>query len=186
MNKVYAIIGPPASGKSSIVKQLLKCNGIVRLVSHTTRPPHEGEKEGVNYYFVDHKTFSQLRLVEKVSYSGNLYGLSKDEVQSKVGQYPVCLVDIDMEGYGQLKKFLADRLESIFIMVDKDTILTRCLAEDQNPDGIRKRLDYAESQGEFNNWQTADHVVKNTGGLDTAVRQVLAIMDQVAPKQVTS
>jgi len=152
-------------------------------VSHTTRPLHDGEKEGVNYYFVDNTTFSQLRLVEKVSYSAHLYGLSKDEVQTKVNQHPISVVDVDLEGFEQLKKFLAERLESIYILVDKDAILTRYLAQGQNPEEIRKRLDYAESQGEFNNWQSADHVVKNTGSLDATVRQVLAIMDLVEPKR---
>jgi guanylate kinase len=183
MSKVYAIIGPPASGKSSIVKQLRSEGSIATLVSHTTRPPHAGEKEGVNYYFVDNATFSQLRLVEKVSYSGHHYGLSKDEVQAKVSQYPLSVVDIDMEGYAQLKKYLADRIESIYILVDRDAILMRCLDEGLNADAIKKRLDYAESQGEFNNWEIADHVVKNTSSLEVTVRQVLAIMDLLEPKR---
>ncbi|MDR3588249.1 MAG: 50S ribosome-binding GTPase [Negativicutes bacterium] len=183
MNKVYAIIGPPASGKSSIVRELRNHGGIAALVSHTTRPPHAGDKEGENYYFVDNAAFSQLRLVEKVSYSGNNYGLSKDEVQGKVNNNPISVVDIDMEGYAQLKKFLSERLESIYILVDRDAILTRSLSQGLNPDVIRKRLDYAESQGEFNNWEIADHVVKNTSSLAVTMRQVLAIMDLVEPKK---
>jgi len=177
MNKVYAISGPPASGKSSIVKQLLKHQGIVRLVSHTTRPPHADEQEGIDYYFVDKSAFANLSLMEKVTYSGQFYGLSKDEVHNKIQSHPVSVVDIDEAGLEQLKKLLGERLESIYILVDKDVILDRYILQGKNAEEIRQWIDYAESQGEFNNWQIADHVVKNTGDLDSSVRQVLAIMN---------
>jgi len=177
MNKVYAIIGPPASGKSSIVKQLLNHHGIAGLVSHTTRPPHEDEREGIDYYFVDKNTFANLNLVEKVTYSGQFYGLSKEEVHNKIQSQPISVVDIDEAGLEQLEKLLRERLESIYILVDKDVILERFLLQGKNADEIRLSIEYAESQGEFNNWKIADHVVKNTGDLAAAVRQVLAIMN---------
>ena len=182
MSKVYAIIGPPASGKSSILRELLKFGDIGVLVSHTTRAPQPGEQDGENYHFVDKPVFCQLHMVEKVTYSGHLYGLCKDEVMSKVNQNPVTVVDIDVAGFEQLKKLLGDRIVSIYILVDKDTALTRYIAQAKASDDIKKRLEYAESQMEFDIWPGADHVVKNTGTLDLAVRQVLAIMDLVVPK----
>jgi guanylate kinase len=177
MNKVFAIIGPPASGKSAIVRQLLNDHRIGALVSHTTRPPQDGERDGVDYYFVDKATFSRLQFVEKVNYSGHYYGLSKDEVLNKMNRNPISVIDIGMTGFGQLKKLLGERLESIYILVDKDTIITRCFSLGQDLAEIEKKIEYAEKQGEFDNWRLADHVVKNSGSLDVAVRQVLAIMD---------
>lgn len=179
MHKAYAVIGPPGSGKSTVLKALLQYPGVVSIVSHTTRKPHPGEQDGVHYYFVSREVFAKLTLVERVSYSGEYYGLSKEEVLRKMEAHPVSFVDIDVDGYQQLKKMLAGRLESIYILVDKETILTRYISEGRSDAEIRQRIAYAESQGEFNNWQVADHVVKNTGDLVVTIRQILAITNLV-------
>ncbi len=177
MNKLYAIIGPPASGKTSIVKYLQKNYGVFALVSHTTKPPSQGEENGDNYYFVDKKDFVKMQFIEKTTYSGHFYGLSKDEVLNKIALYPVSVVDIDVNGYDQLKKFLGERLESIYLLVTKEEILNRYLLQGKSTDDIRKSIEYAEANGEFNNWQIADYVVKNTGNIEVTFRQIVAIMN---------
>jgi guanylate kinase len=91
MNKVYAIIGPPASGKTSIVKALAEF-GVPTLISHTTRAPKAGEKNGADYYFVKKEAFSGMSFVEKSSYADNLYGLTKEEVLNKIKAYPVSVL----------------------------------------------------------------------------------------------
>lgn len=183
MHKVYAIIGPPASGKSSIVKSLYDQYEIPALVSHTTRAPKAGERQGIDYYFTDKTEFTQTAFLEKVNYSGAYYGLSKEEVTNKVSSYPVSVVDVSLAGFEQLKRILGERVESIYVLVDKDTILNRYILQGADLEDIKKRLDYAELSGEFNNWQMADHVVKNTGTMANAVRQILAIMDLVSFKK---
>lgn len=180
MNKVYALIGPPASGKTSILKEL-KQFGIPEMVSHTTRKPKTGEIHGVHYYFVAKEDFQKNELIERVEYSGNLYGLSKAEVLDKVNKRPVSMVAVETHGLNQLRKLLADRLESIFIMADQDTVIARMLDRGDSPDLINRRIEYANKTGEFNNWQTANYIVKNTGSLEVAVRQVLAITGKLIP-----
>ena len=90
-------------------------------------------------------------------------------------------MDIDRGGYEQLKKLIGDRLESIFILVDKETIFSRFMMNGEKLEDVKARIDYAEANGEYDNWQVADHVVKNTGEVDRAVLQLLAIMGRVQP-----
>jgi guanylate kinase len=177
MPKIYAIIGPPASGKSAIVEQLRTNHNICTLISHTTRPPKPNEHDGVDYYFVSREKFSKLQFIEKARYAGYSYGVSKEEVMSKINRSQPSVIDIGMSGFEQLKKMLGERVESIYIMVDKDTIIDRYVEEWCDSAEIIKRIEYAEQEGEFDNWQTADFVVKNTNSIDAAVRQVLAIMN---------
>ncbi|EGO64763.1 guanylate kinase [Acetonema longum] len=175
MNKVYAIIGPPASGKTSLVKELSK-QGVPVMVSHTTRPKKQHEVHGADYYFVSKEEFGQLQLIEKVTRDNNFYGLSKDEVLRKVNQHPVSIVDIDLVGLEQLKKLLGGRVESIFVLVDKNTVIQRLVTQNAKLEDIQRQVEQAAGKGEFDNWQTADYVVKNTGAMDASVRQMQAIM----------
>ena len=178
MNKVYAILGPAGSGKSALVQELRR-RGIPKIVSHTTRPPKPGEADGVDYHFVSSEEFAKVHPFEKVSYGGYLYGLSKEEVMEKVNKYTVSIVDVDMEGVAQLKKLLGARLESIFLLVDKDTIFSRFMLHGDKLEDVKRRIEQAEALGEFDNWQSADYVVKNTGPMEVALLQLLAIMGQV-------
>lgn len=180
MNKVFAIIGPPGSGKSMLLKELRQC-GIPTLISHTTRPKRAGEIEGQNYYFVDKEAFLKIPLVEKVTYEGHFYGLSKEEVYAKAKEYPVSVIDLGLDGLQQLKKVLGERVESIFLLVDKDTLLNRYIAQGDSYDAMKYRIEQAEKAGEFANWQIATYVIKNTGDFQTSMRQALAILGQAVP-----
>lgn len=176
MSKIFVLTGPPASGKTTIKNALRQC-GVATMISHTTRAPKEHEKHGVHYFFVTKEEFLKLRLVERVTYAGHFYGLSKDEVMSKLEGYPATVVDTDLQGLQQLRKLLGDRVECIFILTDKDTILGRLTLQGEYLETIIKRIEFAEENGEFDNWKMAESVVKNTGDVDKAVRQVLAIMN---------
>ena len=114
-------------------------------------------------------------------YGGHQFGLTKEEVTQKMNQYPACTVDIDRNGLEQLKKLLGDRLESIFILVDKETIFSRFMMQGDKLEDVKARIDLAEANGEYDNWRIADYVVKNTGTVECAVWQILAIMGRVKP-----
>lgn len=175
MNKIYAILGPHASGKTEIIKQL-KARGISHIISYTTRRPKAAEKDGVDYHFVDKETFFKLDLVEKVTYQGEYYGIEKSELLTKMQKNMINIVLLEKNGYKQLKKLLGNRIESIYIMVDYVTMVERMLARQESNDMIKRQLEYSETNGEFDNWKITDHVVKNIKGLCVTVNQILALM----------
>ena len=53
-HKIVILCGKSSSGKDLIKNKLIK-NGFKGIVTNTTRPPREGEKEGVNYYYLSEK-----------------------------------------------------------------------------------------------------------------------------------
>ncbi len=184
MNLAYALIGPPSCGKSAIAKELTKY-GVAEFVSYTTRPPRPGEQDGIDYRFIDKETFANTELIEKITYSGHFYGLGKKEVMGKIEKNPVSVVGVDRNGFYQLRKLLGQRVISIFILVDEHTIIDRVIEQCGNPEAVQERINYAKAAGEFDDWQIADYVVKNTASLEDAVRQVLAIMKLVDIKPVS-
>jgi guanylate kinase len=54
------IMGPAASGKTTIAKILAEVYHIPRLITYTTRAQRAGEKEGADYHFVSKETFQKM------------------------------------------------------------------------------------------------------------------------------
>ena len=71
--------GPSGVGKSTILKRLMAefPNSFGFSVSHTSRNPREGEKNGVDYHFSDKETVSTILLVEGQRFDGPYCGHSR-------------------------------------------------------------------------------------------------------------
>lgn len=68
MGKIFYIMGKSASGKDTIYKELMeKMPKFHSIVPYTTRPMREGEKDGVEYFFVDQERFDEMMDEEKTS-----------------------------------------------------------------------------------------------------------------------
>lgn len=97
------ISGPSGSGKSTLLKRLLEKypDRFGFSVSHTTRAPREGEKDGREYNFTDKEAFLKLvdegGFIEHAQFGSNLYGTSVKAVEDVAEQGRVCILDIEME-----------------------------------------------------------------------------------------
>lgn len=60
MKKFTILVGKSASGKDAVRKQILKISSYKSVISTTSRPPREGEQEGVDYYFISKDKFIEL------------------------------------------------------------------------------------------------------------------------------
>ncbi|MCX7904351.1 MAG: guanylate kinase, partial [Caloramator sp.] len=83
---LIVISGPSGAGKGTICKALLQKNKELKLsVSCTTRLPREGEKEGINYYFVSKEKFEEMiaknEFLEYATVYGNYYGTPRNYVE---------------------------------------------------------------------------------------------------------
>lgn len=84
--KVIALIGKAGSGKDYLAKQIYSYYPhLHKKVSYTTRPPREGEKEGIDYFFRTENDFLNTPMFEKANFNGWWYGtgmqgLNKDKI----------------------------------------------------------------------------------------------------------
>ena len=80
---MLVLVGESASGKSSIEKYLVDNYGYHKVVSYTTRPPREGEIDGVDYHFISEEKFKSLDnsyfFAEKAVYRDWYYGVAKED-----------------------------------------------------------------------------------------------------------
>lgn len=166
---LYVISGPSGSGKTSNIRQVMSNE----VVSFTTRPPREGEVDGFDYVFTTVEEVDRLEasgeLVERVSYAGNSYGISKDELYGKLATEDAFVV-VDYHGFQQVRE-LYDNYVSIFFSIDTDDARNRMLERGDKPEVIEGRLKTYET--ELKNQQHYDYVIRNEYGKQTETVQKL-------------
>lgn len=120
--KIIIIAAPSGCGKSTIINALLE-GGDLNLgfaVSATTRPPRDGESDGVNYYFMteeqfrDHIAEGDFVEFEEV-YPGRFYGTLRSEVERITGAGHNIILDLDVNGALGVKQLYGDRAMTVFI-----------------------------------------------------------------------
>jgi guanylate kinase len=150
------LTGPSGSGKSTLLKRLMEefqdCFGFS--ISHTTRKPREGEVNGRDYYFVDHKTFEESiengEFIEFTKFSNNYYGTSKKSIKDVQSSGKICILDIEIEGVKSLKKTdLNPRF--VFVKPPNLEILEQRLRSrgTEDEESLRKRLQRAIDEMQF-------------------------------------
>ena len=63
--KIIYIMGKSACGKDTIFKRLKEELDLKSYILYTTRPMREGEKDGVDYFFVSNERFLEMIKEEK-------------------------------------------------------------------------------------------------------------------------
>jgi len=149
---VIIVSAPSGTGKSSVVAGVLReVAGLRFSVSHNTRAPRPGEREGVDYYFVDRPRFEQLvregAFLEWAEVHGDLKGTAVVELERARESGVDLLLDLDVQGAGQVRQRLPEAV-SIFILPPSFRDLEARLRGRGHDaeDAIRRRLDNARRE----------------------------------------
>lgn len=179
MSKVYAIIGPTASGKTAIISELKKL-GLHEIKRYTTATTEDFSVE--EFKIVSEEEFNNIDFFHTFHYENIVCAFSKLDIIKAIQQHPISLIQIDKAGLNLLYRVLGEKVESIYIMLDPVNIVQRLLEKNIDTYAIQLKLNSAEKAADFSLWENTDHIVKNTADLDLAVKQVLAIMGFMKPK----
>jgi guanylate kinase len=117
---VLVLSGPSGAGKSSLVRKIIDDIGACYFsISTTTRPIREGEKDGVDYHFVDKAEFEREieedQFLEYALVHGNYYGTSLRPVKKALSEGKLVIFDIDVQGNAAVQNRLGDITTSVFI-----------------------------------------------------------------------
>jgi len=183
MGKVVIFSAPSGSGKTTIVRELLRRFPQFEFsVSATSRAPRGCEQHGRDYYFLSPEEFSRAvaddRFVEwEEVYSGTCYGTLRSEVERIWAKGHVIVFDVDVIGGINLKRIFGSDACSVFIMPPSIGELRRRLVSraTDSPEVIDRRV--AKAEFELTKAPEFDRVVVNDV-LDDAVREVTAIIDE--------
>lgn len=176
---LFVVTGASGTGKTTLVQAALNAvPGITFSVSATTRPMREGERDGVDYHFLNRDTFMARveagDFLEWAEVYGNCYGTLRAPVEAARTAGQSILLDIDTQGAAQVRASGVDHL-SVFILPPSMASLRARLAArgTDNDTVIDRRMREAHLQlsecGHF------DHVVVNDQ-LESAHDQFQAVL----------
>ncbi len=116
---IFVISAPSGAGKTTLANKIIgKEENLRASVSYTTRPPRGGEVDGVDYTFVNEKTFQKMiaggDFAEWAEVHGNLYGTSKKRLEGLMRSGFDVILDIDTQGARQIRRSFP---EGVFIFI---------------------------------------------------------------------
>ena len=182
--RLYVVSAPSGGGKTSLVNALLEADDKVRLsVSHTTRAPRPGEKNGVHYHFVSEDEFLAVlendAFLEHAEVFGHRYGTGKEAVERQLAAGFDVLLDIDWQGARQIRDNFPS-CKTVFIVPPSIRELRRRLTgRGQDSEAtIEKRM--REARSEISHWDEFDFLIVNDR-FDEALADLRSIIRSGAP-----
>ena len=148
MGKIYCVMGKCSSGKDTVYKKLKEQYKEFRLiVPYTTRPIREGEKDGVEYYFVDPEQFRAMKedgkVIESRSYNtkcGIWTYFTADDGQIDLSAADYLLIGT-LVSYQALREYFGEEaIVPVYLEVEDGLRLARALERERR----QEKPKYAE------------------------------------------
>ncbi len=114
---VFVITGAAGSGKTTVAKYLQEKYAMHKVITHTTRAPRPGERDGVDYHFETPATMEKLHLLERVEYDQSQYGSSLEGLQEGWQSGHDDVIVLDTKGALTYHQQLGGRAVIIFLTV---------------------------------------------------------------------
>lgn len=176
----YIIAAPSGTGKTSLVKALLKKVAEIKVsISYTTRPKRANEKDGIDYHFVSEDQFNQMvaekQFLEHAEVFGYQYGTSHHWVLEQLAKGIDVILEIDWQGARQVCQQFSSAL-SIFILPPSKTVLkSRLNKRNQDSENvIEKRI--TAVQGEVIHFHEFDYLIINDN-FDCALQDLIHVIE---------
>lgn len=184
---LVVVAGPSGVGKGTVHAQVRAAlPDSVLSVSVTTRSPRPGERDGIDYHFIDPPTFDAMvaagELLEHATYAGHAYGTPREGIRRAVDAGRVVVLDIEVQGALQIRAKVPDALLVFLVPPDLTELERRLRGRGTEDDAaVARRLERAREE-----LAAAHHfdVVAVNDDLDRCVAEVLAIIEQARHEPV--
>jgi guanylate kinase len=162
---LFIISAPSGAGKTSLVKALLEqTDGIVVSVSHTTRAMRPGERDGVDYHFVDVATFTRIQqeggFLESAQVFDNYYGTSQVAVENTLRAGRDVILEIDWQGARQVRQLFTQAVGIFILPPSKQALRERLTQRAQDDNSVIERR-MRDAVTEMSHYDEFDYLLVN-------------------------
>lgn len=175
---LFVLSAPSGTGKTTVASKLLKdCLDLKRVITATTRPKREGEKEGVDYIFLTPEEFEKrIRegyFLEYAIVYGNYYGTPREQVIKNEEEGIDSLLIIDVQGAKRIRESYRESL-LIFLMPPsmeelRERLMNRGYGRENPEDRLRKAVEEIACARHFDYIVVNDFVDKAVEALKTII-----------------
>lgn len=181
------VTGPSGGGKTTVATRLIeRTPDLRRVITCTTRPPRERERDGVDYHFLERATFVQGiergDFLEHATVYGNLYGTRRADVVEALAAGRNLIVNLDVQGAANLREasavepLLAQALVTVFLTPATPEELERRLRRRAQDDDEVMRQRLAAARSELQAAGACDYVVWS-GSIEEDFQRVGSILE---------
>lgn len=175
--KIIALFGPAGAGKDALQEIMVEEFGWHGIISHTTRPIRENEKDGVAYHFTTQYNFAnmikQKNFLEYTRFNNWWYGTSINSLS----QNEINIGVFNIDGIKTLLK--DDRIEviPIYICVPDKIRLQRQLNREQNPNCLEICRRFLADDDDFKNKVDFEYnlIINEDGHISDAIEGILTL-----------
>lgn len=176
---LFVVSAPSGAGKTSLVKELLGSDdGLAVSVSHTTRAMRPGERDGVDYHFVDEPTFRAMvtegKFLEHAQVFDNFYGTAQASVEATLAQGLDVVLEIDWQGARQVRERFPAAVSVFILPPSRQALEQRLRGRGQDSDDIIARR-MRDARSETEHYSEYDYLVVNDD-FEAALAQLRAIV----------
>ncbi|MFH1189016.1 MAG: hypothetical protein V1652_04215 [bacterium] len=177
---LFIISGPSGAGEDSVIEGLRDYLRIERVITTTSRPMRLGDTEGNPYFFITRKAFQRGIAAKKFieyaeQYNGNLYGVTKKEIDRVLKSDSVGIWKIEYKGVSHAKEIFPG-IVAIMITAPLTILEDRIRRRGGIPEEqLKERLIYTKEW--FKHTNIYDYVVTNEEGkLEKTIKEVAEII----------
>ena len=191
--RLIVISGPSGAGKDTLAKELVKKSEQLRVATHafpklpvrfattaTTRTRRDGEKEGINHYFLTRLEFDGKiaagDFLEHAEVYGNLYGVPKEEVEKTLADGKHSITRVDVQGARSIRRLMPNAVLIFIAPSSLEELRTRLVQRKANSEvEVQRRLQEAKREISESHWFNY-RIVNATGGGSEAVIRLATII----------
>lgn len=176
---LYIVAAPSGGGKTSLVRKLIESLDDIEVsISHTTRPIRPGEKNGIDYFFVEENEFIEMvnsnAFIEHARVFNHLYGTSVAQISKRLEQGIDVVLDIDWQGAEQIRHSFSNAVSVFIVPPSLDALKERLMNRRQDKDEvISSRM--IKAQDELSHYPEFDYLIVNDN-FEHAASELIAIV----------
>jgi len=184
---LMVVSAPSGTGKTTVVERLVEtCPSLARSRSYTSRKARAGERDGVDYNFIERSQFEAMAaqggFLEWADVFGNLYGTGRADTEALLARGDDVVLVIDVQGARQVRSRVPEAVGVFLLPPSFETLEVRLRGRCQDEEtAIRRRL--ATARAEVSAVGEYDYVVINDE-LTRCVGELCAIVTAERAKRM--